>query len=297
MVRLVSLGALAATCAQASAHEGDHSLFIGPFYSLNETVVGQTNFTDVSTRFRVAYCIARHQGDKESYTTVFNTGVATPDGPHHPRYWTREEFEDGNSFNVHLNNVADAFANAKGVSINTGFFAFGIQEDLDEIRENARANHMTTFVKDRLSFKKRQFKGDDYFSIDFFMDVPQHNLHAFKRAWRQNRHVAIAKDGILAYAMGVHENEDGSYKVVCQETYANAAVYLRDAPFHPDQQGGIMATGNFSDSPNPFTMTGRADQLTAVKELCDSFQGLSYSCLQYTFDTCEGVGDAVDVVV
>jgi len=283
--------ALLASCAQASEIPGDISLFIGPFYKLDESVIAQNGFDDVSGRFRVAYCIARHDADTEDFTTLFNTVVATPDGPLNPRYYTREEFEDGNSFNVHLVNVADAFANAKGVSVNTGFFAFGPQHQLDVIHENVVNNNMTTFVKDGHSFKKSQFKGDDYFSVDFFMDVPQQNLQAFTQAWRGARNAAAEHDGVLAFAMGVHENEDGSYKVISQESYASAAAYSDWLPIAQPHVAEILGTGAVSTEPNPFTMSGSAEQLETVKETCD---GLPFTCIQYAFDTC---GDKVDVVV
>jgi len=290
MVRLVSLGVFA-TCAQVSAYPRDRSLFIGPFYQLNEDQIEQNGFDDVSGRFREAYCIARHQGDREDTTTVFNTVVATPDGPRHPQYYTREEFTDGASFNGHLDNVSDAFANARGVSDPAGFFAFGLQDDLNTIHDNVVKNNMTTFVKDRRSFKQLQFKGDDYFSVDFFLDVPRQNLESFITAWHGACDAAF-EHGVWAFAMGIHENADGSYKAVSQETYASAAAYLDWLPIAHPHVGAILETGTVSETPNPFTMSGSAEQLATVADTCN---GLPFTCIQYTFDTCEGVG--VDVVV
>merc|ERR1719421_2852461 len=126
MVLSLSVVALVATHAQGLEDLAqDKSLFLGPFYELKSGVEQQ----HAAAQFRHAYCTARHIADTEAFTTVFNTGVG--DGP---IYFTREEFTDGEAFNLHLSNVSDAFAHALEVATPTGFVATGTHEDLHTIR-------------------------------------------------------------------------------------------------------------------------------------------------------------------
>jgi hypothetical protein len=260
----------------------DTSLFILPFYELD------LSQEDAEGRFRVAYCRARHTADTEDYTTIFNTGVG-PDN----RYTTREEFDSGEHFNVHLDKVADAFSNAKGVSYPTGFCALGTEDDLDAIQTNVDHNDIATFVKDERSFKRYNFKTEHYFSLDFFMTLKRSDLDFFKEKWGETRDFAATKPYILALAMGVirdtshHFDPSGENVTVhLQETYESAEFYKEWLPEASPYADAFFSVGEMTSGPflNAFTMFGKPDQLALVKEHCEEL-----GCIQYAFDDCEDV--------
>lgn len=278
MVR-VGLLALMVAHSQGLEHLGqDKSLFLGPFYELLSGV----EQSHAAAQFRDAYCQARHIADTEDFTKIFNTGVG--DGP---IYFTREEFTDGDSFNLHLNNVSEAFAHALEVARPTGFVATGTHRDLHAIRKSAKSNHMTTFLKDERSFKRQQFKGDDYFSLDFFLTMKHSDLDFFVRKWRETRDLAATKPYVLALVMGVRTYiEDGNITVHCQETYASAADYKAWLPEAAPFADAFFTVAEIASAPNPFSMFGADDQLALVRDHCNDLADGRGLCVQYTFDSC-----------
>jgi len=276
---MVRVGLLALMVTHAQGLDQDKSLFLGPFYELLSGV----EQSHAAAQFRDAYCQARHiAADTEDFTKIFNTGVGNG-----PIYFTREEFTDGDSFNLHLNNVSEAFADALEVARPTGFVATGTHRDLHVIRKNAKSNHMTTFVKDDRSFKRHQFKGDDYFSLDFFLTMKHSDLDFFVRKWRETRDLAATKSYVLALVMGVRTFiEDGNITVHCQETYASAADYKDWLPEAAPFADAFFTVAEIASAPNPFAMFGTADQLALVRDHCNDLADGRGLCVQYTFDRC-----------
>lgn len=282
MMRSLSLSAVIA--AQAQEPSPDKSLFIAPFYILDQS---QEN---AEARFRDGYCSARHTADTESFTTIFNTGVGD-----NQVYFTREEFISGEMFNLHLINVSTAFAHAQGVSSCTGFAADGTEEDLDAIAENVAKHEMVTFVKDDRSFKRRQFKQEHYFALDYFMTLKPSDLEFFEQSWGAVRDLAATVPGILAYAMGVIRDTSGhpfgdNVTVHLQETFLNAGVYKTWLPMAGPYVNALLSVASFTDGPflNPVAFFGTSDQLAQVTEECAQF-----GCVPYTFDDCKDSDDLV----
>jgi hypothetical protein len=289
MVRGLSFGLLVAAQALQDAVDPalDASLFIAPFYKVNEQE------QNAETRFREAYCEARRIADTESFTHIFNTGAATQPRSDAGVYFTREEFPDGEAFNQHIENVAGAFANALGVASPTGFSALGAQADLDAIVSFTEKNAVMTFLKDPRSFKRHQFKQDHYFALDFFMTLRDPtDLPFFEKTWGETRDFAATFPNILAFAMGVHKASDGAITVQLQETYENADAYKAWLPQASKYADGLFSVAAFAMHPNPFAMTGTSAELELVKEHCQEL-----GCVQYAFDDCAGASGVGGIMV
>merc|ERR1712070_151499 len=157
------------------------------------------------------------------------------------------------------------------------------------IRENVRSNHITTFVKDPRCFKRHQFKGDNYFSLDFFMTMKHSDLEFFVNKWGETRDFAATKPYILALAMAVRTfTEDGNITVHLQETYASAADCNDWRPEAAQYADAFFTVGEIASVPNPFAMFGTPDQLALARDHCNDLAEGRGLCVQYAFDRCSG---------
>merc|ERR1712232_806798 len=259
---------------------GDTSLFIEPFYKLNDP----SNKT-ATTVFRKAYCDARQIGDKEDFTLLFNTAVVQGDAPATgATYLTRESFKDSAGALNHLKNVSAVFARALGVASPTGFSMLGTQTDLDAMADEIKKLNVVDFVLDPRSFRRASLtRRQDYFALDFFLKLNDPaDLPKFQQSWGECRDLAYSIPGVLSLGMGVHKSTDGKTVMMqLKETYKDVAAY-NDWGARADKYAkAFFGLAKMSTHPNPFSMTGHPLELEKVAQDCKDV-----GCVQYTLDNC-----------
>merc|ERR1712232_733553 len=270
---------------------GDTSLFIEPFYKLNDP----SNKT-ATTVFRKAYCDARQIGDKEDFTLLFNTAVVQGDAPATgATYLTRESFKDSAGALNHLKNVSAVFARALGVASPTGFSMLGTQTDLDAMADEIKKLNVVDFVLDPRSFRRASLtRRQDYFALDFFLTLNDPaDLPKFQQSWGKCRDLAYTFPGILSLGMGVNKSSDGkTVTMQLKETYKDVATYQDWLPKAAKYADAFFALANVSAHPNPLSMTSHPLELEKVAQHCKDL-----GCVQYTIDNCTDADSAAENLV